>query len=78
MLVENRIAASLPADLIADATARELTMADVRRVADGLDAAVAQGAMSDARPARWTPAHPMCATSLPPSAWPLGPVNPTV
>ncbi|HOZ32532.1 MAG TPA: phosphate ABC transporter permease family protein, partial [Tabrizicola sp.] len=48
MLVENRIAANLPADLIADATARELTMADVRRVADGLDAAVAQGAMSDA------------------------------
>ena len=48
MLIESRIAAALPADLIADATARELTMADVRRVADGLDAAVAQGAMSDA------------------------------
>jgi phosphate transport system permease protein len=46
MVVEQRIAANLPADLVADATARELTMADVRRVAEGLDAAVAQGALS--------------------------------
>ncbi len=48
MVIENRISAALPEDLVADATQRELTMADVRRVAGGLDTAVAQGAMTDA------------------------------
>lgn len=47
MLIETRISAALPADLISDASARELTMADVRRVAGGLDTAVAQGTMTE-------------------------------
>jgi phosphate transport system permease protein len=46
MVIENRISAALPDNLVADAAQRELTMADVRRVAGGLDAAVAQGAMT--------------------------------
>jgi phosphate transport system permease protein len=47
MVIENRISADLPVELVADATQAELTMADVRRVAGGLDTAVAQGAMTD-------------------------------
>jgi phosphate transport system permease protein len=47
MVIEARISANLPEALVADATARELTMGDVRRVAGGLDAAVAQGAMTE-------------------------------
>ncbi len=49
IFVENRILANLPAALVADAAARELTMADVRRVAGGLEAAVAAGALSEAQ-----------------------------
>lgn len=48
MVVENRISADLPVELVADDTARALTMADVRRVAGGLDRAVAVGAMTEA------------------------------
>jgi phosphate transport system permease protein len=48
MVIEARIAADLPEQLVADGTARELTMADVRRVAGGLDTAVAQGVISEA------------------------------
>ncbi|MFM7334885.1 MAG: phosphate ABC transporter permease subunit PstC [Tabrizicola sp.] len=47
MVIEQRISAALPADVTADATQAELTMADIRRVAGGLDAAVASGALSD-------------------------------
>jgi phosphate transport system permease protein len=47
MVIEQRIAADLPTELVADASARELTMADVRRVAGGLDTAVAEGAMTE-------------------------------
>jgi phosphate transport system permease protein len=47
LVIENRITADLPAELVADPTATELAMADVRRVAGGLDAAVAQGAMTE-------------------------------
>ena len=47
LVVENRIAAALPADLVADPTKEELTLADIRRVAGGLDSAVAQGAMTE-------------------------------
>ncbi|WP_137112750.1 phosphate ABC transporter permease subunit PstC [Rhodobacter sp. SY28-1] len=46
MVIESRISAALPDSLVADATQRELTMADVRRVAGGLDAAVEQGEMT--------------------------------
>lgn len=49
VFVENRISANLPAALVADAATRELTMADVRRVAHGLDVAVAAGALSEAQ-----------------------------
>jgi phosphate transport system permease protein len=48
MVIEARIAADLPEALVADGASRELTMADVRRVAGGLDTAVAQGVISDA------------------------------
>jgi phosphate transport system permease protein len=48
MVIENRISAALPTDLVGDATKAELTMADIRRVAGGLDAAVAQGALTEA------------------------------
>lgn len=47
MVIEKRISATLPADLVADATQAELTMADVRRVAGGLDTAVASGTLTD-------------------------------
>ncbi|MES2664557.1 MAG: phosphate ABC transporter permease subunit PstC [Pseudomonadota bacterium] len=46
MLIESRVASLLPAQTIADASARELTMSDVRRVAAGLDLAVSSGALS--------------------------------
>ena len=45
VVIEARISRNLPADLVADAAAQELTMADVRRVAGGLEAAVAAGAL---------------------------------
>lgn len=47
MVVENRISADLPAELVADASARKLTMSDVRRVAGGLDTAVETGSMTE-------------------------------
>jgi phosphate transport system permease protein len=47
MVIEARISAALPDQLVADETQRELTMADVRRVAGGLDTAVAQGEMTE-------------------------------
>ena len=47
MVVESRISGRLPAELMTDSAARELTMADVRRVAGGLDTAVAAGALSE-------------------------------
>jgi phosphate transport system permease protein len=47
LVIENRISADLPESLVADATTRELTMADVRRVADGLESAVAAGEMTE-------------------------------
>ncbi|MCF3581125.1 phosphate ABC transporter permease subunit PstC [Planktothrix agardhii 1811] len=48
MVLEARISATLPAELVADPTAAELTMADVRRVASGLDTAIASGAINEA------------------------------
>ncbi len=47
MLVESRIASVLPADMMAEGGSMELVMTDVRRVAGGLDVAVAQGAMTE-------------------------------
>lgn len=47
MVIESRVSAALPANLVADASQRKLTMSDVRRVAGGLDTAVARGAMTE-------------------------------
>ena len=47
LFIDARISAALPASLVGDASRTELTMADVRRVAGGLDTAVAQGALSE-------------------------------
>ena len=47
VVLENRIAAGLPAEAVEDAPSRGLLMAEVRRVAVGLDNAVAAGAMDE-------------------------------
>jgi len=47
MVIEARIASGLPSGMIAQGGSMELVMADVRRVAGGLDVAVAQGAMTE-------------------------------
>lgn len=47
LVIESRVAGTLPAELVSDSTKRELVMSDVRRVAGGLDVAVAQGAMTE-------------------------------
>lgn len=47
MVIESRISSYLPAEIAADETSMTLAMADVRRVAGGLDAAVAAGAMTE-------------------------------
>ena len=51
LIVEQRIAGQLPAEAVAEGSTLSLVMSDVRRVAQGLDVAVASGAMSaeDAR-----------------------------
>ncbi|MCA3455188.1 MAG: phosphate ABC transporter permease subunit PstC [Rhodobacter sp.] len=46
--IENRVTALIPNIEADDAAARELAMADVRRVASGLDLAIAQGALRQA------------------------------
>jgi phosphate transport system permease protein len=47
MVIESRVKALLPAERVADDNALTLAMADVRRVAAGLDVAVASGAMTE-------------------------------
>jgi phosphate transport system permease protein len=47
MIIEGRIAGQLPQDMMATGGSMELVMSDVRRVAGGLDVAVAQGAMTE-------------------------------
>ena len=56
MVIEARISAALPVGMVADAAARELALADIRRVADGLDTAVAAGALSSDQAAALTAA----------------------
>lgn len=46
MMIENRVSAMIPESMIATGSSIGLVMSDVRRVADGLDEAVAQGALS--------------------------------
>ncbi len=50
--LERAVLPDLPAATVADDTARALAMADVRRVAGGLDTAVATGAMTEAEAGR--------------------------
>jgi phosphate transport system permease protein len=47
MIVQRAVTDTLPQAMVADATALELTMADMRRLAGGLDAAVAAGQMTE-------------------------------
>ncbi len=47
LVLEARISSALPATLTADSAQAELTLADVRRVADGLEIAVAQGVLTE-------------------------------
>ncbi|KUP92614.1 phosphate ABC transporter permease subunit PstC [Tritonibacter horizontis] len=46
ILIESRVSSLIPDDVITEGTTRGLVMSDVRRVAEGLDLAVAQGAMT--------------------------------
>jgi len=46
-ILENRIIGMLPPSMVADGSSMTLVMSDVRRVAGGLDAAVAGGVMSE-------------------------------
>lgn len=47
LIIERQLSGFFPAEMIEDDAARTLLFADVRRVAGGLDVAVAQGAMTD-------------------------------
>jgi phosphate transport system permease protein len=51
MIVQRAVTDTLPQAMVADATALELTMADMRRLAGGLDAAVAAGQMTESEAA---------------------------
>lgn len=47
LVIETRVSAQLPPEMVADGSSLELVMTDVRRVAGGLDTAVAVGAMTE-------------------------------
>ena len=46
LLIENRVSATIPAELVPENTSIGLVMSDVRRLAEGLDEAVLQGVMT--------------------------------
>ena len=46
LLIESQVSSAIPDSAISEGSSRGLVMADVRRVANGLDTAVAQGAMT--------------------------------
>ncbi|MFC4214240.1 phosphate ABC transporter permease subunit PstC [Pseudophaeobacter arcticus] len=46
LLIENRVSATIPSELIPENTSIGLVMSDVRRLAEGLDEAVLQGVMT--------------------------------
>ncbi|MFV1440706.1 MULTISPECIES: phosphate ABC transporter permease subunit PstC [unclassified Phaeobacter] len=46
MVIENRVSAMIPAEMVPENSTLGLVMSDVRRLADGLDQAVAQGLLS--------------------------------
>ena len=47
MLIETRVSGMIPDSAIPDGGARSLVMADVRRIAEGLDAVLAQGGLDE-------------------------------
>jgi phosphate transport system permease protein len=47
LLIESQISAKIPDSVIPEGGARSLVMADVRRIADGLDLVVSQGGVSE-------------------------------
>ena len=47
LIIEARVSAQLPADMTTDDAARALAMGDVRRLADGVDTALAMGKLTD-------------------------------
>ncbi|WP_417242786.1 phosphate ABC transporter permease subunit PstC [Celeribacter sp.] len=49
LIIQGQVAAMIPADAFEDTGALNLILSDVRRVADGLDVAVGQGALSAAQ-----------------------------
>ncbi|WP_187430731.1 hypothetical protein ROLI_020700 [Roseobacter fucihabitans] len=51
MMIDNAIFSDIPDGMIAEGSSRGLVMSDVRRIAEGLDIAVAQGALSEAEAA---------------------------
>ena len=51
-LISSTVSGMIPAELIPEGSSRELVMSDVRRVAEGLDVAVEQGALSEEDAAR--------------------------
>ena len=46
LVIENRVSGMIPDEIIEEGSSRSLVMSDVRRVAEGLDIAVEQGAMT--------------------------------
>ena len=46
LVIENRVSGMIPEEIIEEGSSRSLVMSDVRRVAEGLDIAVEQGAMT--------------------------------
>ena len=46
LMIESRLSGMFPQEMVSDPSARTLLFADVRRIASGLDAAVARGAMA--------------------------------
>lgn len=49
MLIESRVSGMIPDSAIPDGGARSLVMADVRRIAEGLDAVLAQGGLEESQ-----------------------------
>ena len=52
VLVERSVVSTLPADIVPEGSTLSLVMNDVRRVADGLDLAVSQGALTEDQASR--------------------------
>ena len=73
--VNSRVLDTLPDAMVSEGSSIGLVMSDVRRVADGLDVAVQQGAMSRDEAASISTKHLMCVSAWERWAWPLAPVS---